>query len=57
MGDLLAAMWPLPEAGAKRLLDICCGYGELSKLVGEVVRAEEVHGVDVDEAVMQEAAG
>ncbi|HYY82633.1 MAG TPA: class I SAM-dependent methyltransferase [Actinomycetes bacterium] len=57
VGDLLAAIGPLQGAGAKRLLDIGCGYGGLAKLVGDVIGAEEVHGADIDEAVMAEARG
>lgn len=57
VGDLLAAIEPLRDAGAKRLLDIGCGYGGLSKLVGGVIGVEEVHGADIDEAVMEEARG
>jgi SAM-dependent methyltransferase len=57
VADLLAAIEPLRDAGAKRLLDIGCGYGGLSKLVGEVIGADEVHGADIDEAVMEEARG
>jgi SAM-dependent methyltransferase len=57
VGDLLAAVAPLRGTGAGRLLDIGCGYGGLSKLVGEVVGADEVHGIDIDEAVMEEARG
>jgi SAM-dependent methyltransferase len=57
VGDLLTAVAPLRDIGAKRLLDIGCGYGGLSKLVGEVIGADEVHGIDIDEAVMEEARG
>jgi 2-polyprenyl-3-methyl-5-hydroxy-6-metoxy-1,4-benzoquinol methylase len=57
VGDLVAAIEPLRDAGAKRLLDIGCGYGGLSKLVGEIIGADEVHGIDIDEAVMEEARG
>jgi SAM-dependent methyltransferase len=57
VGDLLAAVEPLGDGAARRLLDVGCGYGGLSKLVGEVIGADEVHGIDIDEAVMEEARG
>jgi SAM-dependent methyltransferase len=36
-------------------LDIGCGFGGLARLVGENIGAREIHGVDIDPRVIQEA--
>ena len=38
-----------------RLLDIGCGYGGLPALVGEHIGAGEIHGIDIDPRVEEEA--
>ena len=37
-----------------RFLDIGCGFGGLASLVGDYVRASEVHGLDIDPRVIEE---
>ena len=49
------AVRPLRDVPARRLLDIGCGYGGLAKLVGESIGAAEIHGVDIDPQVLDEA--
>ena len=39
----------------ERLLDVGCGFGGLARLVGDSLGATEVHGVDVDRGVVDEA--
>ena len=36
-------------------LDIGCGYGGLSRLVGDHLESEEIHGIDIDPRVIPEA--
>lgn len=55
--DLRRAVAPLHGVGAGRFLDIGCGFGGLSALVGGYVGAREVHGVDIDHRVVTEAQG
>src|SRR4029079_12872494 len=38
------------------MLDIGCGYGGLSKLVGEYIGAAEIQGVDIEDRCVEEAA-
>jgi SAM-dependent methyltransferase len=57
LGDLQNALVPLRGVQVKRMLDVGCGFGGLSMLVSEWVQAEEVHGLDIDEAVLEEARG
>lgn len=44
-------------AGARprALLDVGCGYGGIAASLGDALRVTEVHGVDIDPAVMDEA--
>jgi len=55
--DLRRAVEPLRRTGMRRFLDIGCGFGGLSALVGEYIGAQEVHGVDIDHRVVSEAQG
>lgn len=48
---------PLRESiGCDRLLDIGCGFGGLSRYLGEWLGISEIHGVDVDSAALAEAS-
>jgi SAM-dependent methyltransferase len=42
--------------GVERLLDIGCGFGGLARLTGDYLDAHEVHGVDIDPRVVDEAS-
>jgi SAM-dependent methyltransferase len=55
LGDLRRALDAAPPEPVTRFLDVGCGYGGLSRLVGEYLGAEEVHGVDIDDRVVPEA--
>jgi methionine biosynthesis protein MetW len=55
LGDLRNSLAPLRDVGVRRMLDVGCGFGGLSRVVAEWLGAEEVHGVDIDEAVLAEA--
>jgi len=55
LDDLRKAVQPLQGVGAQRLLDIGCGFAGLSRLVGDYIGAKEVHGVDIDDRVIEEA--
>jgi SAM-dependent methyltransferase len=55
IGDLRHALDPIHGIQAPRLLDVGCGFGGLSMLVGEWVGAQEVHGLDIDDDVLEEA--
>jgi SAM-dependent methyltransferase len=55
LAGLLRAVRPLRDSSARRVLDIGCGFGGLSKLVGESIGATEIHGVDIDPQVLDEA--
>jgi len=52
---LFEAVRPLRDLSTRRLLDIGCGFGGLSKLVGESIGAAEIHGLDIDPEVVDEA--
>jgi SAM-dependent methyltransferase len=56
LGDLRLATDAMRHAPVKRFLDIGCGYGGLSALVGDYLGAEEVFGLDIDPRVEDEAA-
>jgi SAM-dependent methyltransferase len=56
MGDLSRALEEIPPEGVRRVLDIGCGFGGLSKLIGETLGAEEIHGIDIDGDALVEAA-
>jgi SAM-dependent methyltransferase len=52
---LFRALEPLRKSSVGRLLEIGCGFGGLAKLVGESIGAAEIHGVDIDPQVLDEA--
>jgi SAM-dependent methyltransferase len=52
---LSRAVQPLRTSSGGRLLEIGCGFGGLAKLVGESIGATEIHGVDIDPQVLDEA--
>jgi SAM-dependent methyltransferase len=52
---LFQAVRPLRDVPARRFLDIGCGFGGLTKLVGESIGVADVHGVDIDPQVLDEA--
>ena len=52
---LRQAVRPLRHSCARRVLDVGCGFGGLAKLVGESIGAAEIHGVDIDPEVLDEA--
>lgn len=43
------------SSAVDRFLDIGCGFGGLARLVGDYVGAKEVHGVDIDPRIVDEA--
>jgi SAM-dependent methyltransferase len=53
--DLRDSLSPIVGEPIEQLLDIGCGYGGLPALVGEYVSAKQVHGLDIDRRVEQEA--
>jgi methionine biosynthesis protein MetW len=56
LDGLRAAVDTIHDTGVKRFLDIGCGFGGLARLVGDYLGADEVHGVDIDPRVVEEAA-
>jgi SAM-dependent methyltransferase len=40
-----------------RFLDIGCGFGGLARLVGDYIGATEIHGLDIDSRIVDEARG
>ena len=54
LDDLRRILDRIPPTRVDRFLDVGCGYGGLSKLVGAYLGAGEIHGVDIDERVTQE---
>ena len=55
VGDLVRALKPLRGAKCMRMLDIGCGFGGVTKFIAEHLNAIEVHGIDVDPGVLNEA--
>jgi ubiquinone/menaquinone biosynthesis C-methylase UbiE len=55
LAGLHRALRPLRGCPARRVLDIGCGYGGLAKYVGESIGATEIHGLDIDPQVLDEA--
>ncbi|MBI3668287.1 MAG: class I SAM-dependent methyltransferase [Acidobacteria bacterium] len=53
--DLIRALQPLRGRRLRRLLDIGCGFGGLTRLIGEYLEISELHGVDLDGRVLEEA--
>lgn len=50
---VIAALPPLPER--ESMLDVGCGFGGLPRLVADELAVRNVHGIDIDEAVLDEA--
>jgi len=53
MLDLLAPLRSAVQGG--RIVDLGCGFGGLSKTIGEFLCASEIYGVDIDEEALDEA--
>ena len=53
--ELVEALQPLIDLPVRRMLDVGCGFGGLSKFIGGQLGADEVHGVDSDSSVVPEA--
>ena len=52
---LYDALRPLRGQPMRRLLDVGCGFGGLTRLVAEHLGIAQAHGVDVDSGVLEEA--
>lgn len=55
LDDLRLAVEPLAGKTIPRMVDVGCGFGGLSRLVGDFVNATDVFGVDIDPRVIDEA--
>ena len=55
MEALHTALAPLQDVPIRRMLDIGCGYGGLAASVAARLGVDEVHGVDIDASVIEEA--
>jgi len=55
--DLSRALQPIRNCKFARLLDIGCGFGGLTRFVGETLAIDEIHGIDIDGQALGEAAG
>lgn len=54
--DLMRALKPLEgHVGSDALLDIGCGFGGLSVTIAQHLGIREIHGIDIDPAVLPEA--
>ncbi len=53
--DLTRALQPLRGRRFQRLLDIGCGFGGLTRLIGECLGICELHGIDLDGRALEEA--
>jgi SAM-dependent methyltransferase len=53
--DLDRALQELESIEVEKMLDVGCGFGGLTKLIGEHVRARESHGIDIDVNALAEA--
>ena len=53
---LLDALSPLSDRRLDRVLDVGCGFGGLTQIAGQQLGASELHGVDIDGSVIEEAA-
>ena len=53
---LLDALSPLSDRRLERVLDVGCGFGGLTQIAGQQLGASELHGVDIDGSVIEEAA-
>ena len=47
--DLLRVIANLKNQNIDKVLDIGCGYGGITKLVGDYLGASELHGIDIDD--------
>jgi SAM-dependent methyltransferase len=54
--SLLDFMAPLSGKTMTRILDVGCGFGGLTSFLGNMFRGEEIHGVDIDSTVHNEAS-
>src|SRR5205809_2540991 len=54
---LYEALRPLRGQGLRRLLDLGCGFGGLTRLVADRLGIPEAHGVDLDAVALEEARG
>ena len=54
---LYEALRPLRGQRLRRLLDLGCGFGGLTRLVAERLDIPEAHGVDLDAVALEEARG
>jgi SAM-dependent methyltransferase len=55
LGDFRQSLKPIARNGCHRILDIGCGFGGLTKFVGDYFGAAEVHGIDTDARALREA--
>jgi len=53
---LLHKLLSKKEYNTKRLLDLGCGYGIFTKLIGDLLDFDEIYGIDYEEKVLTEAA-
>ena len=53
--DLTRALQPLRGRRFRRLLDIGCGFGGVTRLIGEYLEISELHGIDLDAKALEEA--
>ena len=53
--DLLRAMRPIERSAVRRILDVGCGYGGLTRFIREEFDAAEAHGIDIDSGTLAEA--
>lgn len=52
---LYDALQPLQGKTVNRLLDIGCGFGGLTRVVGSRLGVTEAHGIDIDSVALEEA--
>ncbi|MEM2742254.1 MAG: methyltransferase domain-containing protein [Nitrososphaeria archaeon] len=55
LDDLSPILTLLRGSKIERILDIGCGFGGLSAVIAKLLGAGEIHGVDIDENVFNEA--
>jgi SAM-dependent methyltransferase len=56
MPALFRALQPVPHSSLGPVLDIGCGYGGITRAVGDHLNARDLHGVDIDPGVIAEAS-
>lgn len=54
LASLLEALGPIPRDPDRRILDVGCGFGGLTRVVGDEIGATELAGVDIDPSVVSE---